>query len=415
MEFLFQPSRYKVAYGGRAGVKSWSFARALLILAATKKLKILCAREYQASIKDSVYALLKEQIRLLQYEGVYKVLQSEIRGKNGTEFIFRGMKNNPEEIKSTEGVDIVWVEEAQKVSNESWEVLIPTIRKEGSEIWVSFNPRHESDPTYQRMVKTPPPGAVVVNSSWRDNPWLSPELEAEKDFLKETDPESYEYIWEGGFEVVRQGAYYHKLLMDAQREGRVCSVPYDPAVPVDTSWDIGVDDETCIWFWQAIPGGEYHLIDFLHGSDEGIEYYLEELNRRKYVYGKDYVPHDFKARSFAAGGRSAYQIAKNHGRKMVVVPRMNPLDRIQPTRTLLPRCYFDKAKTDAGLESLRNYRREYDDDRKTYKSTPLHDWASHGADAFGHYAVAYSGRKVVSADVEEPPPMEHADNAWMGM
>lgn len=415
LAFLFQPARYKVAFGGRAGTKSWGFARALLLQASERPLKILCAREYQNSIRDSVHALLKLQVDALGLGDVYQVQQNDIRGKNGTSFIFRGIANNPQEIKSMEGIDIAWVEEAQKVSDNSWEILIPTIRKSGSEIWISFNPRHETDPTWVRFVKRRPPGAVVQKVGWRDNPWLTAEMIAEKEYLKRIDPDSYEYVWEGGFEVVRQGAYYHRLLREAEDAGRICSVPYDPAVPVHTSWDIGVDDETVIWFWQALPGGELHVIDYLDGRDEGIEYYLGEMDRRKYLWGTDYVPHDFQARNFAAGGRSAAHIAKNHGRNLHVVRRMNPNDRVQATRLIIPKCWFDKAKCDRGLEALRNYRREYDDDRQTYKNQPVHDWASHGADAFGTFAVAFRDeRDPFKQDEDEHIVFrKHSDSGWM--
>jgi len=197
LRFLFQPHRYKVAYGGRAGLKSWGFARALLILGARQPLKILCAREYQASIRDSVHALLKQQVSLLGLDGHYRVQQQSITGTGGTEIIFAGVKNDPQKIKSMEGIDICWVEEAQKVSAESWQVLIPTIRKSGSEIWVSFNPDLPTDPTFRMFVSAPPPGTVTVKTGWEDNPWLSREILREKDYLARVDKEAYDHVWGG--------------------------------------------------------------------------------------------------------------------------------------------------------------------------------------------------------------------------
>jgi phage terminase large subunit len=137
---LFKPNRYKVLYGGRGGAKSWGIARALLIMASNKPLRILCARELQMSIRDSVHKLLSDQIETLQLSGFYEIQNSSIKGLNGSEFSFAGLRSNVAQIKSYEGVDICWVEEAQTVSKGSWNVLIPTIRKDGSEIWVSFNP-----------------------------------------------------------------------------------------------------------------------------------------------------------------------------------------------------------------------------------------------------------------------------------
>src|SRR6185437_15618646 len=151
LSYLFKPKRYKVAYGGRGGAKSWGFARALLILGAQKPLRILCTRETQKSIGDSVHKLLDDQIKLLGLEKFYEVQKSAIIGANGTEFIFAGIRQNVHNLKSYEACDICWVEEAQTVSKSSWDVLVPTIRKEGSEIWVSFNPDLETDETYQRF------------------------------------------------------------------------------------------------------------------------------------------------------------------------------------------------------------------------------------------------------------------------
>ncbi|MCJ7747462.1 MAG: PBSX family phage terminase large subunit, partial [Desulfobacterales bacterium] len=224
MEFLFQPSRYKVAYGGRGGVKSWSFARALLLMGAQNRLRILCAREFQNSIKDSVHQLLQDQILLMRLQDYYQVFQTEIRGITGTEFFFAGLKQNVNKVKSMEGIDICWVEEAEKVSENSWEVLIPTIRKEGSEIWVSFNPHQETDPTYKRFkTNTPPeytPGGkrycYIVETGWKDNPWLPEELQMEKDYLARVDKDAYDHVWGGQAQKKSNSQVMHgKCVLDA--------------------------------------------------------------------------------------------------------------------------------------------------------------------------------------------------------
>ena len=176
LAFLFEPARYKIAYGGRGGAKSWGFARALLILGAQRSLRVLCCREFQNSIAESAHALLSQQIDLLGLSSLYEVQEKRIYGATGTEFIFKGLRHNVASVKSTEGVDICWAEEARTISKSSWDVLIPTIRKPGSEIWISFNPELEEDETYKRFVKTPPTGAVVVKIGWRDNPWFPEEI-----------------------------------------------------------------------------------------------------------------------------------------------------------------------------------------------------------------------------------------------
>jgi phage terminase large subunit len=171
LRFLFEPAPYKVIYGGRYGFKSWSVARALLLLGISKPIRVLCAREVQISIKASVHQILEDQIRRMGIGANYDVLESEIRGVNGTKFIFTGLATHTAEtIKSYEDIDICWVEEGQTITERSWNVLDPTIRKEGAEVWCTFNPALESDPTYQRFIINPPPGAVVVKTSWRDAP-----------------------------------------------------------------------------------------------------------------------------------------------------------------------------------------------------------------------------------------------------
>jgi phage terminase large subunit len=172
LQCLFEPHRYKILYGGRGGAKSWGAARAILIEGARRPLRVLCAREIQRSIRDSVHKLLSDQVTALGLASRYEVLKDEIRGTNGTEIVFSGLRHNVDSIKSKEGIDIVWVEEANLVTPTSWEKLIPTIRKENSEIWVTFNPELETDDTYQCFVVRPPAGAIVVKMTWRDNPWF---------------------------------------------------------------------------------------------------------------------------------------------------------------------------------------------------------------------------------------------------
>jgi phage terminase large subunit len=200
-DYFLGPERYKVAYGGRGSGKSWSVARILVSLAAVGPLRVLCAREYQSSISDSVHRLLADQIVSLGLESEFNVMQHEIESRCGSLFIFRGLHLNPRGVKSLEGVDVCWVEEADTFTDESWENLIPTIRKPGSQIWVTFNPRRENDPTYKRFVKSPPPDAAVRELTWRDNPYFPAELEQERDYLARVDPEAYAHIWEGKCQV----------------------------------------------------------------------------------------------------------------------------------------------------------------------------------------------------------------------
>ena len=196
-EELFRPHRYKVFYGGRGSGKSWSVARALLLLGYEKPMRILCAREIQRSISDSVHKLLCEQIDAIGLSGAYTITRDAIRCTSGTEFIFKGLRSNPQEIKSTEGIDVCWVEEAAAVSADSWDILIPTVRKPNSEIWLTFNPLDESDPTFQRFVLNAPDDAYVCKVNYDGNPAFPDVLKKEMEWLKARDYESYLHIWEG--------------------------------------------------------------------------------------------------------------------------------------------------------------------------------------------------------------------------
>lgn len=195
---LFQPSRRKTYYGGRGSGKSWAFADALIAKAHTQTLRILCAREFQSSMTDSVHRLLSDRIAIKGLDPWFTVQKSSIVSNvTGSEFLFKGLRHNVQEIKSTEGVDICWVEEAQSVSAESWQTLIPTIRKDGSEVWISFNPAEDSDPTYQRFVVKAQPGDLVRKVGWEDNPYFPATLDEERRRDLATDPDAYEWIWGG--------------------------------------------------------------------------------------------------------------------------------------------------------------------------------------------------------------------------
>jgi len=195
---LWQPYRFKIYYGGRGAGKSWSFALTLLLMGVKQKKRVLCTREVQGSMKQSVHKLLSQCIDTLKLGMFYRITRDAIYGKNGTEFIFHGLKHDPMQIKSLEGVDVCWVEEAQKISNESWDILIPTIRKKNSEIWVSFNPNLETDPTYVKfVVNEQRDNMYVAKVNYWDNPFFGDELLDELNYQKELDYDDYLHIWEG--------------------------------------------------------------------------------------------------------------------------------------------------------------------------------------------------------------------------
>jgi phage terminase large subunit len=378
LRWLFEPARYKVAYGGRGGGKSWSFVRALLWRAFHKRTRILCAREIQDSIKESVHQLLKDQIQTLGQEDFFKVKETSITAINGSEFIFEGLRHNVDNIRSKEGIDIAAVFEAKNVSKASWEVLIPTVRQPGSEIWVEFNPELDTDETYKRFVLDPPTNAIVRKVNWTDNPWFPEILEQEIEDLKSRDYDAYLNVWEGFCRVTLEGAVYAKELREATEEGRIAHVAYDERVPVHTFWDLGWSDCTSIWFAQKV-GFDYHVIDFYQNRLQKLPHYLKVLQDKPYVYGTDYLPHDADHSSLAADAISKQM--KDVGRKVVTLTRIpNKQLGINATRTIFNRLCFDEVKCADGLQSLRHYK--YDiDERGQWSKEPLHDEHSHAADA----------------------------------
>ena len=194
---LFRKSRYKNYHGGRGSGKSMNVARALVLKAYENKLRILCCREVQNTIKDSVHKLIADQIEEMGFSKWFEITQTSIKGVNGSEFIFKGLRFDPQGIKSTEGIDICWIEEAQTVSENSWSILIPTIRKEGSEIWLTWNPLEENSPTYQRFIESQPPDCISVEVNYYDNPYFPDVLRQEMEWLKQKDFAAYEHVWLG--------------------------------------------------------------------------------------------------------------------------------------------------------------------------------------------------------------------------
>lgn len=390
LKCLFKPARYKIIHGGRGGGKSWSVARALLLRGYDSPIRVLCAREFQASIGDSVHRLLSDQIEALDLSDFYDIEKASIYGLNGTEFRFAGISNNVQAIKSFEGITHCWCEEAENIRKRSWETLIPTVRRDDSEIWVTFNAQLETDETYQRFVVNPPPNAVVVKVNWSDNPWFPRVLRDEMELLKARDEDAWLNVWEGHPRQNLDGAIYATELRQATEAGRICKVPYDATKPVHTFWDLGWADNTSIWFAQVI-GFEYHVIDHLSGSQKPLQAYLVDLQARGYVYGTDWLPHDAKAKQLGTG-RSIEELMRAAGRTVRIVPMLSVEDGINAVRTVFSNCWFDADKCGDGLQSLRHYRYEMDERAGTLKKVPLHDFASHDADAFRSLGVALKAK-----------------------
>lgn len=412
LQFLFEPHRYKIVHGGRGKGASWGISRALLIAGAQSQIRFVCARETQKSIADSVHALLADQIVRLGLQDRYEVQQATILGRRvergqRTQFVFAGLKHNVQNIKSLEGADGVWVEEAQTTSKNSWDTLIPTIRKDPSnlpwggpsEIWASFNAVLETDDTYKRFVIHPPTGAVVKKLTWRDNPWFPEILRVEKDDLKRVDPKAYQHVWEGDCQSAITGAIYANEIAQAEADGRICKVPYDRTKPVHTFWDLGFNDTNTVWFAQVVDGW-YNVIDYHEGTGLTIADYLIALQGRQYVYGTDFLPHDgvdmiIHAKLAGDRTRSIDQLMRAAGRTVRIAPKMHVMTGINAVRTIFPQCRFDAEKCADGLMGLRHYQWGELAASGAERRQPLHNWASHPADGFRTLGVS------IKAPVEE--------------
>ena len=385
---LFVPMRYKVLYGGRGAGRSWGCARALLALGMQSPLRVLCVREVQKSIKDSVHRLLSDQISLLGIGGFYDVQEVSIKGRNGTEFIFAGLSNlTVDSIKSYEGIDICWAEEAQAITHNSWNILIPTIRKDGSEIWITFNPSLETDPTYVRFVKEPPPDTLVALLNYSDNPFFPSVLESERLHCMKTNPDDYPNIWEGECRPAVEGAIYFREIQATVAGGRVCHVPYDPLLLVHVVFDLGFTDHMSIGLIQK-QTSELRVIEYIQDTGRTLDYYSKVLKEREYNWGRCWLPHDGYSTDYKTG-LSSDAIMRRLGWDVPTKEEIATLSIAEGIRTVkmtFPRIYFDKDNTPDLIECLKRYRRKVN--KKTLiEGPPLHDGFSDGADMLRYVCV----------------------------
>jgi phage terminase large subunit len=440
LEPLLHPARYKAAWGGRGGAKSHFFAEQLVVRCYAKQTRAVCIREVQESIKDSVRQLLVDKIQKLGLGNVFDVLESEIRGPRGSLIIFKGMQNyNAENIKSLENFDIAWVEEAQTLSEKSLRLLRPTIRKDGSELWFSWNPVYETDAIDQFLRgETPPEDSIVVEVNWRDNPWFPKVLKDEMDHDRIVDAEMARHVWDGGYQIITEGAYYAHLIAQAEKEGRCGAFPHDPRKLVRTGWDIGVDDHSAIWFIQD-DGINADVIDYYEASGIGAPQLVEEalpelwtdqvrsLQSRvnlgrgiPYRYGEHFLPHDVKAREWGGGAKTRVQTLMELGLKDICKgAAQGPAERINAVRAILPVMRFNTAnpRVKIGLNRVRRYSRRYNDSLQTFTTSVLHDINSHAADALGEWAVnagIFAPKQVAAVAPPKPtgylPPLPMPSN-----
>lgn len=416
---LLEPKRYKAAYGGRGSGKSHFFAEYLIERAyAERGFRAVCIREVQNTLKDSVRQLLADKINKFGLGSHFTIVDGEVRGENGSLIIFRGMQHyNADSIKSLEGYDVAWVEEAQSLSQRSLDLLRPTMRKEGSEIWFSWNPESEDDPVDRFFRMADRNDAIIVEVNWDKNPWFPNVLRAEMLEDYRLDPEKAAHIWGGQYLTVTEGAYFARQIALADQEGRIGEFPYDPDLNVDTAWDIGVDDYTAIWFFQQ-NGKNVRAIDYYEVSGEGAQWIVQEaIDTRPYNYGQHWLPHDVRVREWGGGARRRIDVLRELGLSPIRVgSALGPVERINATRTLLPIVSFHQPAVSLGLKRLRNYSRRHNRSLDAY-SGPLHDENSHGADAFGEYAVNSPLVRILKAqerrgDTYRPVRQTDTSDGW---
>jgi phage terminase large subunit len=398
-EPLLEPARYKGAWGGRGSGKSHFFAEKLIDDSLYEPgLLSVCIREVQKTLKQSSKRLIESKLKALglgEKDG-YKVFNEVIQTPGDGVIAFQGMQDHTaESIKSLEGFKRAWMEEAQTISFNSLNLLRPTIRASGSEIWASWNARRKTDPVdvMLRGVERPT-GSVVVQANWRDNPWFTAELEQERLDCLRMQPDQYDHIWEGGYVTVSSGAYYAKQLAEAQTQGRIGRVAADPLMTLRAIWDIGGTgakaDACAIWIVQFV-GQEVRVLDYYEVVGQPLSAHVEWLRSKGYGKALCVLPHD------GAANDKVYQVSyesalREAGFEVLVIPNMGAgaaNRRIEAARRLFPSIWFNADTTEPGRDALGWYH-EKKDEARGIGLGPDHDWSSHGADAFGLIAVHHT-------------------------
>lgn len=406
---LLQPKRFKGAYGGRGGAKSHFFAEQIVLRCYAQQTRVVCIREVQNSIKDSVKQLVVDKIAKLGLQSQFEVVESEIRGPNGSLIIFKGMQSyNAENIKSLEAFDIAWVEEAQTFSQHSLDMLRPTIRKDGSELWFSWNPRFKTDAVDKFFRKNPPANAISVSINWRDNPWFPKVLMEEMQHDFESDPDKAEHIWNGAYGST-QGAVLARWVNKAESQGRINpNVKYDPTgAPIFISSDIGFRDTAGWWYWQPVLKG-FNIIKYQGASGWDADDWIPEIEKNLFNIGvtqenlgKIWLPHDARVKTFQSKHSSLEKFLTKFGvGKVGIVPQSRKSDQISAAREVIDRCEFNSIDCEEGIDGLTAWEFVYYEDLQAFSKDPLHNWASHPSDAFA-YGCQIMKEHIIQPTTEE--------------
>lgn len=418
-EPLLAPSRYKGAFGGRGSGKSHFFAELAVERCIMRPgTRVLCGREIQKSLKESAKFLVESKIDALGAPG-FRKLADETQTPGGGVIIYQGLQaHTADTIKSYEGFDLFWIEEAHKLRQRSLDILRPTPRKPDSEIWFSWNPFRKTDPV-DALMRGPHAeelGAIVVPANWKDNLWFPDVLKAERAFDFRHNPETYNHVWEGAYATVVSGAYYAQALSQAASERRICPLTPDPLCEIKAAWDLGVGDATAIWIAQFV-GKQIWLLDYIEGEGQPLSYYVQEIRDRGWDKALCILPHDGAHRDAVSAIRFEDHLKDAGFRTKTIANQGQGAARlrIEAMRRLFPRMWFDADKTEAGREALGAYHERRNEDREVGLG-PEHDWASHGADAAGLLAIAYEEPRAHSpAQAQRVRTMESGSQgtAWM--
>ena len=406
---IFEPllyrNRYKGAWGGRGSGKSHFFGELLVDDSVSHPsetgvgLRAVCIREVQKTLKSSSKKLIEDKIislKLGEANG-FRIFKEVIQTPKDGLIMFQGMQDHTaDSIKSLEGMDRAWTEEAQTLSQTSLKLLRPTIRAEGSELWFSWNPRRKPDPVDVMLRQgAKPTGAVVVNANWADNPWFPQVLEQERLDCLENEPEDYDHVWDGGYATVTKGAYFAKHIAQAKADGRITNLSSDPLMTFRVFCDIGGTGAKAdnFVFWVAQFVGEHiKVIDHYEVQGQPVGAHLAWLRKNGYDESNTtiWLPHDggTNDRVYDVSYESALQDA---GYTVEVVPNQGKgaaMARVEETRRWFPSVWFDSVKCEAGIEALGWYHEKYDEVRNIGLG-PDHDWASHSSDAFGLMCIVY--------------------------
>jgi phage terminase large subunit len=335
------------------------------------------------------------------------------------DFAFIGLRHNLDSIKSKARIRLLWVDEAEPVSETAWMKAIPTVREEGAEIWVTWNPERKNSATHNRFRADPPAGAKIVQLNWRDNPWFPDILDKTRREDQTKRPDQYDHVWEGDFVTVVDGTYFAASLTAAKVQGRIGNVAKDPLMTVRAIWDIGGTgakaDACAIWIAQFI-GREIRVLDYYEAVGQPLATHVAWLRERGWGKALCVLPHD------GASNDKVYDVSyesalREAGFEVRVIPNQGKgaaKMRIESARRLFPSIWFNAATTEAGRDALGWYHEKKSDDARNIGLGPEHDWSSHGADAFGLMCVAYEEPDDRAPLVPRLSIGRASAGAWMG-